>query len=157
MLNNLREILNDSKKNSPVIEAYYYAYNQVEPESEEETLEGVLDLLCAGHVTLSSACTNCCMFLAQYPEVADKLREEIEEQHFRTQGDSTSHKELDYTTINNMSYLNAVVKEVLRLCPPAGGGFRKALKSFELGVSFACQYTHTQCSVLNNANDPECS
>ena len=39
----------------------------------------------------------------------------------------------------------------------AGGGFRKALKSFELGVSFACQYTHTQCSVLNNANDPECS
>ena len=32
-----------------------------------------------------------------------------------------------------MSYLEQVIKEVMRLIPPVGGGFRKVIESFEFG------------------------
>ena len=42
---------------------------------------------------------------------------------------------LDYNTLSKLSYVNAVVKEVLRVAPPVGAGYRKALQTFELDVS----------------------
>lgn len=37
--------------------------------------------------------------------------------------------------IGQLKYVSNVVKEVVRIAPPVGGGFRKALKTFELDVS----------------------
>lgn len=36
-------------------------------------------------------------------------------------------------------YLDNVLKEVLRIAPPIGGGYRKVLQSFELNVSVICR------------------
>jgi cytochrome P450 len=38
-------------------------------------------------------------------------------------------------TLNKMKYLTSVVKEAIRITPPVGGGYRKALKTFEIDVS----------------------
>lgn len=43
--------------------------------------------------------------------------------------------ELTYDVIGRLQYIHCVNNEVLRLYPPAGAGFRKALKTLQIGVS----------------------
>ncbi|WAR21445.1 CP26A-like protein [Mya arenaria] len=161
LLNNIRDILPDLEKRpyTPVMRAYYDSTLGSGTETETEILEGVLDLLFAGHETVASTATNCLMFVGQRPDVMDKLREEIE----RTlpQGDGCCQTaDLSYARVNDMKYLNYVIKEVLRVCPPAGAGFRKALKSFELGgylvpkgwtIMYSIRETHHTSPVFEDA------
>lgn len=136
LLNDLRHILTEHHKRAetPVMKAYLNTCQQLETDTEDESLEGVLDLLFSGQGTLASTTTNSIMFLGQHPDVLYRLREEIAKTIVNEDG---SEKTITLSMINSMSYLNAVCKEVLRLCPPAGAGFRKALKSFEIGVGVA--------------------
>ena len=56
---------------------------------------------------------------------------------------------LTYDIINHMTYLDHVVKEVLRVAPPAGGGFRRVIKTFELDVSVLTRIKQIHTSVCN--------
>ena len=47
----------------------------------------------------------------------------------------TSDADLDIVKINKLKYVNHVVKEALRILPPVGGGYRKALQTFDVDVS----------------------
>jgi cytochrome P450 len=88
--------------------------------SEDEVLDQILNLLSAGHGTLASALTSFCLLLGQNPNVLEKCRQEQQ-----------SFDNLDCITLNNlerMYYLESVIKEVLRLIPPVGGGFREVIK-----------------------------
>lgn len=89
----------------------------------EELKEQVLLLLFAGHETLTSAIASFCLLMAQYPEVFAKVRAEQE----RLGPDLP----LTFETLKQMTYLEQVLKEVLRLIPPVGGGFRRVLKACE--------------------------
>ena len=89
----------------------------------EELKDQILLLLFAGHETLTSAIASFCLLTAQYPDVMAKLREE------QTKLSLTSPLSLE--DIKQMTYLEQVIKEVMRVIPPVGGGFRKAIKSFE--------------------------
>ena len=55
------------------------------------------------------------------------------------------NEQLDLKDLNNLPYISAVIKEVLRVAPPVGAGYRKALKTFDLDVS-SCQSLITRFS-----------
>lgn len=89
----------------------------------EELKDQILLLLFAGHETLTSAVASFCLLMAQHPEVLNQLRQE--QQHF------PDNEPLTLDRLKQMTYLDQVLKEVLRLIPPVGGGFRKVLQTCE--------------------------
>jgi retinoid hydroxylase len=91
--------------------------------SLEELKDQILLLLFAGHETLTSAIASFCLLTAQHPNVLKKLREE--QASLNPMGTLT----LDH--LQSMTYLEQVLKEVMRLIPPVGGGFRSAIATFE--------------------------
>jgi cytochrome P450 len=89
----------------------------------EELKDQVLLLLFAGHETVTSSLASLCLLLAQHPEAIAKLREEQQQVGY---SDS-----LTMDLLKQMTYLEQVVKEVLRKVPPVGGGFRRVVNSCE--------------------------
>ena len=94
--------------------------------SREAVKDNILAMLIAGHETLTSALVSLCQLLAQYPEVFDAVQAEQEQLGFPDRMTST--------VLNQMTYLEQVIKEVLRLVPPVvRGGSRRVLKDCEFG------------------------
>ncbi|MBD2775693.1 cytochrome P450 [Iningainema tapete] len=91
--------------------------------SLQELKDQVLLLLFAGHETLTSALAALCMLLAQHPQVLETARKEQQQLGFT--------QPLTFENLKQMNYLEQVLKEVLRVIPPVGGGFREILKPFE--------------------------
>jgi len=93
--------------------------------SLDELKDQVLLLLFAGHDTLTSAIASFCLLLAQNPDVMAKVR--AEQQQF------SATEPLTLEQLKEMTYLEQVLREVLRLVPPVGGGFRQVIKACEFG------------------------
>jgi cytochrome P450 len=91
--------------------------------SVQEMKDQVLLLLFAGHETLTSALASLCLLLAQHPEVLANARAEQQQLGFE--------EPLTLEHLKQMTYLEQVLKEVLRVIPPVGGGFREVLKPCE--------------------------
>ena len=126
--------------------------------SVEEIKDQILNLLFAGHETLTSAIASMCLLLAQHPEVKAAVRNEILQLGLS--------EPLTSENLKQMTYLDQVMKEVLRLIPPVGGGFRKVIKPFEFNGYFIPQgwsilyrvpNTHKDTSVYTDPSefDPE--
>ena len=97
----------------------------------EEAKDVALELMFAGHETTSSAASTLVLNIARNPDVLFRITEEL-----ATNGlldDRTC--DLDLGRINKLKYVRNVVKEALRISPPIGGGYRKALETFEVEVS----------------------
>lgn len=92
--------------------------------SISELKDQILLLLFAGHETLTSAVASFCLQVAQHPEVMTKLR--AEQQRFVEQP-------LTLDSLKQMTYLEQVLREVMRLVPPVGGGFREVIETCEIG------------------------
>ncbi len=90
--------------------------------SIEELNNQVLLLLFAGHETLTSALASMCLLLAQHPQVLTAAS--AEQDRFRDEP-------LTFETLKQMTYLDRLLKEVLRVIPPVGGGFREVLRDCE--------------------------
>jgi len=91
--------------------------------SATQIMDHLLTLFVAGHETLANALTWACYFLAQHPHVTSKLLNEMETQlggQPPTPGD-----------LERLPYLEQVVKEVLRIYPPAASLSRIAREPFE--------------------------
>ncbi len=88
----------------------------------QEVKEQTLNLLFAGHSTLTSALSSFCLLVTQHPKVLAKLREEQDQ----------ISVPISMETLAKMTYLDQVIKEVLRINPPVGGGFRRVTQDFEL-------------------------
>jgi retinoid hydroxylase len=91
--------------------------------SLDELKDQVLLLLFAGHETLTSAIASFCLLTAQHPEVFDRLRQE--------QQQLSISSPLNLEILKEMTYLDRVLKEVLRFVPPVGAGFRNVIETFE--------------------------
>ena len=123
--------------------------------SREDIKDNVLAMLIAGHETLTSALTSLCQLLAQHPEVLKNVRAEQEQLGFPTQ--------LTPDTLNQMTYLEQVVKEVLRIVPPVvRSGSRKVLADCEIDgylipkdwdIYYQIPETHQDSQVYKH---PEC-
>lgn len=94
-------------------------------------LDSIIDLLFSGAEPVTSAGFSLAYQLAKHDDVMDKLRLEIASHDLKGTDDVINARD-----IQPMRYVNAVVKETLRLLPPVGGAFRTAIESFELDVSF---------------------
>ncbi|XP_052740446.1 cytochrome P450 9e2 [Bicyclus anynana] len=81
----------------------------------------------AGFETISTAMSFALHELAVHPEVQDRLYKEIKEHNEKHNG------KLSFTAIQNMTYLDMVVSEVLRLWPPAMALDRQCVKDYNMG------------------------
>jgi len=93
--------------------------------SLDELKDQVLVLLFAGHETLTSAIASFCLLLAQNPDVMAKVR--AEQQQF------PATEPLTLEQLKQMTYLEQVMREVLRLVPPVGNIFRTVINACEFG------------------------
>jgi retinoid hydroxylase len=123
----------------------------------DELQDQILVLLFAGHETLASSLSTFCLQIAQHPEILSRLRTEQQRYH---------NEPLTLETLKQMTYLEQVLKEVLRFTPPVGGVFRKILKTCTYGgyqlpkgwsVLGQIASTHTNPDYYPNPNvfDPE--
>ncbi|GFN93284.1 cytochrome p450 26a1 [Plakobranchus ocellatus] len=96
--------------------------------TDSELKDLCLELLFAGHSTTASASTSLLLNLIKHRNVLAKIQEELNSANLghSEQGDLTM------SALNQMEYISAVVKEVLRLSPPVGGAYRTVLKTFSL-------------------------
>ena len=126
--------------------------------SLEELKDQVLLLLFAGHETLTSAIASFCLELAKHPQVMAKVR--AEQQQFPT------NQPITLEQLKQMPYLEQVMKEVLRLVPPVGGGFREVIRSCEFNgyqipegwnILYQINQTHKDSQVYSEPEkfDPE--
>ncbi|XP_002734884.1 cytochrome P450 26A1-like [Saccoglossus kowalevskii] len=89
--------------------------------------ELALELILLGHVSPSSAIVMMLIHLAKHPDVVERVRMELEQHNLLDE-----EAPLTFGTLSILTYTSCVVKEVLRVSPPVGAGFRKVLKTFEL-------------------------
>src|SRR4030095_4151384 len=85
----------------------------------------VTTLFIAGHETTALTLTWAFILLSQHPEVEAKLQAELASS---VEGPSPAADALP-----RLPYTEAIVKEVLRLYPPAWGILREAMTPVELG------------------------
>ncbi|BAZ47164.1 cytochrome P450 (plasmid) [Chondrocystis sp. NIES-4102] len=91
--------------------------------TEHEVKDQILNMLSAGHGTLASALCSICLLLTQNPGVLERCRQE--------QKVFINCEPMTINALEKMVYLEAVIKEVLRIFPPVGGGFREIIKDCE--------------------------
>lgn len=88
--------------------------------SDEEMYAEMRTILLAGHETTAMALSWALLELAQHPEVQSRLREEVR--------GCKRGEELSAAVLDSMPYLQAVLREVLRVHPPAIHNFRQAVR-----------------------------
>ncbi|KAL0964724.1 hypothetical protein UPYG_G00328070 [Umbra pygmaea] len=101
-----------------------------EPFSMQAIKESATELLFGGHETTASTATSLVMFLGLNPDVVYRLRQELHEKE--DQGVNLYGQNLTIEVLEQLKYTACVIKETLRINPPVPGGFRVALKTFEL-------------------------
>lgn len=93
-----------------------------QPMTESQLLDECLTLLVAGHETTAVALTWALALLTRHPDVLGQLQAEL---------DSTLHgAPVTFADLKNLPYLEMVVKETLRLYPPAWSFSRTPLADF---------------------------
>ena len=93
--------------------------------SDQELMDQISALLFAGSDTTSLAIAWCFHHLSINPQIQKRLREEL--QSLRSVG--------DMNLVDKLPYLNAVVQETLRLCPPAHSTIRVAMEDDAIPLS----------------------
>ncbi|KAL3863145.1 hypothetical protein ACJMK2_004914 [Sinanodonta woodiana] len=120
--------------------------------------EGALDLIANGFSTTSSALANLIMILGKHENVLQNVREELNTHGLL----DPENVDLTLNSLKDLSYSSKVLKELLRLYPPAGASFRKCLKTFELGgytipagwtVMYSIRETHRNPMVYEDAEE----
>ncbi|KIK37049.1 hypothetical protein CY34DRAFT_93378 [Suillus luteus UH-Slu-Lm8-n1] len=115
----------------------------------------------ATHTTSGALCRTL-LTLAHYQDAQDRLREEIQQA-------MAEFGELDYEALGNLSFLDAVCRETLRLYPPVATVTRTALNDIVLPFSrpikgndgtymrevLVPKNTNVVVSILNSNQDPE--
>ncbi|XP_050306331.1 uncharacterized protein LOC126743337 [Anthonomus grandis grandis] len=81
--------------------------------SQDDIRDEVDTFMFAGHDTTSSAITSGILLLSERPDIQKSVRDELKEII-----GSNRDRPLTYNDLQNMTYLELVVKEILRLKPP---------------------------------------
>jgi len=95
------------------------------PLSNEDIQEEVDTFTFAGHDTTTNAICFTLHMIAKHPEVQQKLNKEIQ--------DVIGDEELTFKSLNEFKYLELVIKETLRLYPPAPMISRRFYEEVDFG------------------------
>ena len=93
--------------------------------SDQQLHDEVLTLLLGGHETTANALVWACYLLSQHPEVARKLRDEVDA--------VLGQRAPTLEDLPRLQYVDQVIKETLRIYPPAWILGRQAMQDVELG------------------------
>ncbi|MBX3086601.1 MAG: cytochrome P450 [Anaerolineae bacterium] len=96
-----------------------------QPMPEQQLQDEVMTLFVAGHETSANGLTWALYLLATHPEVEAKLRQEIKQ--------VLGGRPPTIADLAQMPYGEMVVKETMRLYPPAGGVTREPIHDTQLG------------------------
>lgn len=99
-------------------------YEDGEPMSRRQLRDEVMTFLVAGHETTAQALTFSCYLLASHHQVEDSLANELENQ---LNGAAPSVADID-----NLSSIDRVITESLRLYPPANDIHREPIEDVEI-------------------------
>ncbi|XP_050346010.1 cytochrome P450 9e2-like isoform X1 [Nymphalis io] len=80
-----------------------------------------------GFESVSTSMSHTLRELALHPEIQERLAKEIKEHHAKNDG------KLNFNSIQNMTYMDMVISEVLRLWPPAVALDRLCTKDYNMG------------------------
>ncbi|KAF8629180.1 hypothetical protein AX17_005765 [Amanita inopinata Kibby_2008] len=113
--------------------------------TEEEMLAQMRTILLAGHETSATSMCWVLLELARHPDVQDRLRQEIRttEMVIKARGDT----DFAATDMENMPYLNAVLKESMRYHPALYQNYRQAVHDDILPLSKPIE---TSTGMINN-------
>jgi retinoid hydroxylase len=133
LLAHLEQVINDRLQN-PTQDALGLLVQAQDEHGDRLTLQELkvqaLLMLFAGHETTTSLLTSLVMVFAQYPEILSRARQEQLNLVSQDPANLTTGS-LTMGQLKQMPYLDQVLKEVERLFPPVGGGFRGVVKPFE--------------------------
>jgi cytochrome P450 len=95
-----------------------------EPMSDQQLRDEIITLILAGHETTAVALTWAWYLIAQHPEVEAKLRTELA---------PFARAALSLGDLSRLPYTEMVIKETMRLYPPAGGVMRSPIEDVKIG------------------------
>lgn len=116
---NGQNINNNNNKHTFIHELLRMCYFE-EMLPHEALMDNLKTVILAGSETTALTITNTILMLAMNPEIDMRVYQEIKE--FCQEG-----IELDFSTLKDMTYLDMVVKETLRLFPAVPGTIRDTL------------------------------
>ena len=93
--------------------------------TEESLVDQIMTFLAAGHDTTSAALQWSIYALCKYPDIQDRLREEVRANLPPISGDDA--QPILASSIDNLTYLNAFCNEILRFFPPVPATLREAI------------------------------
>lgn len=151
---NIEQTISRKVDDNKPISALDYLVREEDPDSRYKTCESIVELMFASHDTTSSAMCSCLMFIGRNPKVLQNIRDEI------ISIDISKQQNVD--GLVHFKYIYNVVKEVLRITPPVGAGYRRVLKSFELEgykipkgwtLAYGIRDTHETAAVFSNPTE----
>lgn len=115
----------DPEHDAPLVHALLAATDPEtgEPLSDSDICNDLLIFMLAGHDTTATALTYALWALGHHPELQDRVAAEVA---------ALGDRELTAQDVTQLGYTTQVLREGLRLCPPAAGVGRVALRDIEV-------------------------
>ncbi|KAF5392632.1 hypothetical protein D9757_002131 [Collybiopsis confluens] len=103
--------------------------------SDTALLDQISSFFFAGSDTTALSLTFCLYYLATHSDIQTRLRLELAQPSVPNSAQSSNFEDVSYDTLDSRPFLDAVVKETLRLAPPVHGTLRTATKSDLIPIS----------------------
>jgi len=112
--------------------------------TSRDMLADTFIFMLAGHETSASALSSTFALLALHPHEQEAIYDEL-----KTVLGSTSVEDLPYSDLNKLIYCNAVIKEALRLFPPAIGVPKIAKEDTQITIGDGKTYVIPEGTTVN--------
>jgi cytochrome P450 len=113
-----------------------------EPMSDRQLIDEALTMLLAGHETTALSLTYALYLLSEHPAALERARDEVDS--------VVGQRSLQAADLPRLRYLDSVIRETLRLYPPAYTIGREVVQTIELGgyeITPGAQLLMSQCVV----------
>jgi cytochrome P450 family 4 len=97
--------------------------------TDEELCHHIMVLYVASTDTTATLVSTCLLYLAMYPEIQDKVHNEISDIFGKE-----SELDIDYEKLSSLKYMEQVIKETLRLFGPLPFNMRESIEDCDVGI-----------------------